>query len=368
MGGLDGRAPGGAGTVLSIVIPVFNHVDLTRQCIDNLSEHTAVDHEVVVVDNGSTDGTARLLESADVRAITNVENLGFPVAVNQGIRASRGEFVCLLNNDVTVLEGWLEPLLDTLQSDRSAGAVGPLQVGPGGTVWHVGTAFGPDDNPSLARRPFHIFAGYLADDPIVGVDREYPAMNFGCCLIARRLFDEIGLLDEETFVFPGIYEDVDWCLRARKAGYRCLYRHASRVLHDASQTQRRSGEDLESASLKAAETNLERLIARWEAEPESFLVPEGVRGLLDEYFESAPFLRKENGDLKDQLAALSAHLDEVEAVNAQGAAYAVKLERDWKEKCDLLDEAEARAAHLANLLDAAQESPEQKPGKRSLGD
>jgi GT2 family glycosyltransferase len=362
----------GGGPSLSIVIPVFDHLDLTRDCLDGIRKHTDVEHEIIVVDNGSTDGTAGFLRDSQVRTVTNQENLGFPKAVNQGVMAAGGEFVCLLNNDVKVQEHWLEPLLEAISTDRRAGVAGPLQVGTGGTVWHAGTAFGPDDHPTLARRPFHIFMGYSQDDPLIGQPREYPAMNFGCCLIRNSIFEEIGLLDDETFVFPGIYEDVDWCLRARKAGYRCLYRPDSRVLHDASQTQRCSGDDLASASLKAAELNLDRLISKWKNEPESFLVPEDLRPLLDDYFVSAPFLRKENQDLKDQLSVLFAHMTDLEtklselaAVNAEGAAYVRKVENDWKEKCEQLAEAEARAAHMADLLAAAAQPEGKQPGKRN---
>lgn len=216
------------GVLISIVIPVFNHIELTRECIESIRRNTKVDCEIVVVDNGSTDETASYLRDESIHVITNSENLGFPRAANQGIESARGEYICLLNNDVTVLEGWLEPLLESLEQDSLVGIVGPKQVSPGGTVWHAGTAFGPEDNLTLARKPFHIFIDFPEDDPLVNVKRTYPAMNFGCCLIPARLFDKVGLLDDETFIFPGLFEDVDWCLRLRKSGHMCLYRPPTR--------------------------------------------------------------------------------------------------------------------------------------------
>lgn len=320
------------GVLISIVIPVFNHVELTRECIENLRRHTQVSHDIIVVNNGSTDATASYLQSEQIHAIKNSENLGFPRAANQGIESARGRYICLLNNDVTVLEGWLEPLLESLVNDPGIGIVGPKQVSPRSTVWHAGTAFGPDDHTTLARKPFHIFIDYPDDDPLVNVGRCYPAMNFGCCLIPARMFDEIGLLDDDTFLFPGLFEDVDWCLRLRKGGYQCLYCPNSKVIHLANQTQYKTGESLKKKSLAALETNLERLIKKWQGEPESFLVPDYMRPILDDYFSSAPFLREEKGELRRQVSDLRGHNQELEA--------------DWKLKCEQIEAMQARIAEL----------------------
>jgi GT2 family glycosyltransferase len=162
-----------ADVLVSIVIPAFNHLDLTRQCLDSIAENTDVPHEVIVVDNASTDGTGAFLASRPVRVITNAENVGFQKAANQGIQAATGEYVCFLNNDIIVLPGWLEPLLKCLREDAKVGVAGPKQVSPQGIVWHAGTVFGPQDDPVRPRMPFHIYKDFPEDDPMVGIKRSY---------------------------------------------------------------------------------------------------------------------------------------------------------------------------------------------------
>lgn len=341
------------GCLISIVIPAFNHLDLTRQCIKSVRENTPYNLEIIVIDNASMDGTAEYLAGEAVKAITNSENLGFPKAANQGISAASGKYVCLLNNDVIVLPGWLPPLIDALEQDPLACAAGPKQVSPQGRVWHAGTAFGPESNPNLARKPFHIFIDFPEDDALVNVGREYPAMNFGCCLIPRRLFDEVGAMDDDTFLFPGLFEDVDWCIRARKKSYRCFYRPDSKVIHTANQTLYGSGESLKAKSMAAVSTNLERLLAKWADEPESFLVPKHVLPVLDSYFDSAVYLKKECEESRRQISDLRAYVHDLEEAmrqaseaNREAAAYARRLESEWKSKCDELQAANGRIAQL----------------------
>jgi GT2 family glycosyltransferase len=365
MDSVSAAGTGAEAVLVSIVIPVFNHIDLTRQCIDSIRKNTPDCYEVVVIDNGSTDGTAECLRDQPVRLIVNEENLGFHKAANQGITSAQGEYVCLLNNDVIVLPGWLEPLLDCLAADDRVGIVGPKQIRPDSTVWHAGTVFGPDDSPAFARQPMHVFIDFPEGDPLVNVKRYYPAMNFGCCLIPARLFREVGLLDDETFMFPGLFEDVDWCLRLRKGSYLCLYCPDSKVIHMGNRTQYHSGESLKRKSLEAIEVNLERLLRKWEDEPESFFVPDDVRPVLDEYFSSAIFLGKENADMRRQVEVLRERVRELEevqryseAVNAEAAVYARKLEADWKDKCEELEAEKGRVARLeAELTERTRGKP-----------
>ena len=107
--------PGRPGLV-SVVVPVWNQLEHTRACLASLRRTTRAPYEVVVVDNGSTDGTrAWLAAQRDVVVVTNAENRGFAAACNQGVAASRGEVVVLLNNDTQVARGWVEGLLDALR-------------------------------------------------------------------------------------------------------------------------------------------------------------------------------------------------------------------------------------------------------------
>jgi GT2 family glycosyltransferase len=101
----------------SIVIPCWNQLEFTRQCIAALVRHTRPPWELIVIDNGSTDGTAAYLNGVQdaaavpVTVISNQENLGFPAAVNQGLQQARGEYLVLLNNDVVVTDAWLDQLI-----------------------------------------------------------------------------------------------------------------------------------------------------------------------------------------------------------------------------------------------------------------
>jgi glycosyltransferase involved in cell wall biosynthesis len=101
----------------SVIIPCWNQLEYTRQCVSALLRHTRPPWELIVIDNGSTDGTAAYL--ADLRdtapfpvtVIANAKNLGFPAAINQGLECARGEYLVLLNNDVVVTDGWVEQLV-----------------------------------------------------------------------------------------------------------------------------------------------------------------------------------------------------------------------------------------------------------------
>ena len=101
----------------SIIVPCFNQREFTRHCLQALFQHTRPAWELIVVDNGSTDGTAIYLEGAQdttavpVTVVTNARNRGFPVAVNQGLEVARGEFLVILNNDAVVTDGWLDQLI-----------------------------------------------------------------------------------------------------------------------------------------------------------------------------------------------------------------------------------------------------------------
>ena len=101
----------------SIIVPCWCQLEFTRLCVAALKSHTGRPWELVVVDNGSTDGTADYLAgvsdaaSVPVTMITNASNRGFPAAINQGLKAARGEYLVLLNNDVVVTDGWLGQLI-----------------------------------------------------------------------------------------------------------------------------------------------------------------------------------------------------------------------------------------------------------------
>ena len=145
----------------SIVIPVHNKAALTRQCLDAIYEHPPeVDHEVLVVDDASTDETAEMLAGYGdaVRHVRLERNSGFATACNTGAEAAQGEYLVFLNNDTIAQPAWLDAL--AAYADRTdAAVVGSKLLFPDGTVQHAGVVFG------FQGDPLHLYAGCPADHP-----------------------------------------------------------------------------------------------------------------------------------------------------------------------------------------------------------
>ena len=118
-------------TYCDIVIPIWNQLPVTRECIDSILNCTDYPYRLILIDNGSDPDTRDYLRSLEgikdpgVVLIRNENNLGFVKAVNQGIKASRGQYICLMNNDTVAAKGWLSELVRILETDRDTGMVNP---------------------------------------------------------------------------------------------------------------------------------------------------------------------------------------------------------------------------------------------------
>jgi GT2 family glycosyltransferase/glycosyltransferase involved in cell wall biosynthesis len=233
----------------SLIVPVWNRVDLTSQCLERLVATTDPDRaEILVIDNGSSDETPSLLRSyaGRVRALHSESNLGFGGGCNEAARSARGELLVFLNNDTLALPGWLDALEHAVDQDAGAGIVGSRLLFPDGTIQHAGVA--------IARRtlaPYLFWRGVAADAPMVSRRRELQAVTGASMLVRASLFRALGGFD------PGYrngFEDVDLCLRAGERGWRVLYEPASTLHHLESQTPGRRAHDA---------ANLERFLARW---------------------------------------------------------------------------------------------------------
>jgi len=245
----DLRAQQAQGFDCSIVIPVHNNVVLTRQCLEALAKVTSgPTYEVIVVDNGSTDGTSELLQSlgGDVRVITNRENLGFAKACNQGAAAARGTHLVFLNNDTIPLEGWLSALVEEVAVHPETGIVGSRLLYTDKTIQHAGVVF---DRDSLM--PYHCYKGFESDHPAVSRRREFSAVTAACMLVRREVWSALGGFDES---YRNGFEDVDFCLKARDKGWKVIYQPASVVFHLEGRTEGRKAYDRE---------NADRLFERW---------------------------------------------------------------------------------------------------------
>ena len=214
-------------TILSIIIVSFNaRADLVR-CLESL--HAApprAAHEIIVVDNASTDGSADAARRwPDVHVIANGENLGFARANNVGIRASTGELLLLLNSDTIVPVGAIDRLLDRLQQRADAAVIGPRLVdGQGRAELSFGRTLGPFNELRQqwrTRRPALVDA--LTRRP------HAPDWVSGACLLVRRADAEaVGLLDERYFMYD---EDVDFCVAMRARGRAVLFTPDVEIVH-----------------------------------------------------------------------------------------------------------------------------------------
>jgi len=215
----------------TVVIPNWNGLAHLPECIGALRAQTFADFEVVVVDNGSADGSVPWLRdnAPEVRVVERPDNGGFAAAVNAGIRAAAPgtEYVALLNNDTAVDPRWLEELVSALDRtgyDTAASLMvfydAPEIVNAAGDDYWVGGFVGR--NRGL-RQPVKEFQEVVR---VLGACA-------GAALYRARLFDEIGLFDEDFFL---IHEDTDFNLRALIAGKRCLYVPSAVVRHKHSAT------------------------------------------------------------------------------------------------------------------------------------
>lgn len=219
----------------SIIIPVFNKADLTKRCLETLpaSIADAGSGEVIVVDNASTDHTSRVLAAFPwIRVIRNDVNLGFAGANNQAAREARGEYLVLLNNDTEPWPGWLAAMLTTARTE-GVGATGARLLYPDRTCQHggvvvIGNAFGRQD-----AQPFH--HNFMV--PFGDVDtlrtQDFQIVTGACMVTPRALYAELGGLDEG---FWNGFEDVDYCLKVRRAGLRVVYNADAVLYHFESQS------------------------------------------------------------------------------------------------------------------------------------
>lgn len=193
----------------SIIIPVVNNLAITEQCLMSVYAHT-VGIEVIVVDNGSTEPVKHMAEGWGAIVIRNEENLGFAAAINQGIQAAKGTYLVLLNNDTIVTPRWLRYLLAHFDSNPSLGLIGPRTDVASGPQQIAVDYFGEDDAylNQFADLMHRTNEGlHVPCTRIIGM----------CMVVPRKVQEEAGLFDERFGI--GNYEDDDYCIRVRQAGY-----------------------------------------------------------------------------------------------------------------------------------------------------
>jgi len=263
--------------VISLIVPLYNHLTQTQAMLASLhaSLPPGLACEVIVVDDGSTDGTrewlAQLTHPA-IQRVLNPCNLGYAKAMNAGLARARGALVALLNNDLVLSPGWLEPMLEAL-SDPSlqAGLVGNVQTRiADGTLDHAGIHM--TDQGKLA---------HVQDWPGAGqVSARVFAVTGACCLVRRELLDSVGGLNEG---FVNGAEDIDLCQKIKAKGFHIAMAYRSVVAHHVSLSRDRASpqNEVNSRHLQACwRSEFKRELARvWHARLTRLAPPMHHQGL-----------------------------------------------------------------------------------------
>jgi len=216
---------------ISVIVVNWNGRPLLDECLSSLQAQTVRGHEVILVDNGSADGSAEWVarNHPRVRLLRLRSNLGFSGGNNAGLALARGRYIALLNNDTRVEPGWLAALHRRIESDQRIAACDSkvLYHDRPGTIWAAGADY-------TVAGSVQARGNGLKDSPGSAESGEV-FVAVACAAIYRRsAIEEIGFFDE-TF-FNG-YEDVDWSFRAWLSGYRIFNEPAARVYHKVSSSQ-----------------------------------------------------------------------------------------------------------------------------------
>lgn len=264
---------------VSIVVPVYDQLSYTLRCLEAIEQNTQeIDHEVIVVDDASTDETnATLSARDDIVYVRNERNLGFVRSCNVGAARASKTYLCFLNNDTAVQPFWLSALVNTFELHFHVGLAGSKLVYPdgrlqeaGGLVWADGSAwnwgrFQNSDNP---RYNYARYADYCSGASIV---------------IPRALFDGLGGFD--SHYAPAYAEDTDLAFKVRALGLATVYQPLSQVIHFEGIT---SGTDTSQGAKKYQVGNLQKLARRWSpvlehhghSEDAALICDRGVTGRL----------------------------------------------------------------------------------------
>jgi len=212
---------------VTVVVPNWNRRDHLERLLESLRRQTHPIEEVIVADNGSTDGSPEAAESAGARVVRMGENAGFSRAVNQGIRAARTDWIAVANNDVELAPDWLECLFEAGRPDEVWFATGKLL-----NAERKDRIDGTFD--TICRGACSWRAGHgHPDAPEWGAARPIRLVPFTAALFRKELFERVGLLDER---FESYLEDVDFGLRCAKRGYGGIYVPQAVAYHAGSAT------------------------------------------------------------------------------------------------------------------------------------
>lgn len=225
---------------LSISIVNYNTKDLLRKCLESIYESIEkINFEVFVFDNNSNDGTAEMLkeEFPQVKLIENHQNIGLSKANNKVFQSARGKYLLLLDSDTIVLSSALHTMSNFLDTYSEVGVVGGKILNPDYTVQGTARSFPTPINAFFGRRsrltrafPDNRFSRKyltcLSKDSTEPFEVDW--VSAACLMFRRKIIEQIGLMDEDFFVY---WVDADWCKRIKDAGWKIYYLPQAKVIH-----------------------------------------------------------------------------------------------------------------------------------------
>ncbi len=241
--------------ILSIIIPVYNQILYTYNCLRSIAKtlDETLPFEVIVVDDHSQDKTQAILaQVSGIQVIYNSENLGFIGSCNRGAEQAKGQYIVFLNNDTVVLPKCFQEMLQTFKTVPQTGLVGVKLLYPhgklqeaGGIVWQDGAAwnYGRNDHPN---KPEYCYT------------REVDYCSGACIMLPKLLFEQLGRFD--SIYQPAYYEDTDLAFKVRQAGYKVIYQPLAQVVHFEGIS---SGTDVNQGVKQYQIVNSNKFYQRW---------------------------------------------------------------------------------------------------------
>jgi len=239
---------------ISVLVLSYNGKSYLEECLRSVLAQSHPPYQLIVVDNASSDGSPELVGERfpQVALIRNRRNLGYAGGMNVGLREARGEVIALLNQDAAVQENWLVELARAFEMDMKIGIAGCKILFPDGrTIQHAG---GIMRNPQAL--PDHYGYGQ-PDEGQYDRMREVDYVTGAALAVRKAALKDAGYFDEAFF--PGYYEEVDLCFRAREAGYKVVYLPQAVVIHHESTTMKRDSYNYH----RAMHRNRLRFILKW---------------------------------------------------------------------------------------------------------
>lgn len=242
--------------LVSILIPVYNNIKLTLECLHSINENSkTLNYEIIIIDDASKDETQQFLSSMKgIIYLRNNQNLGFLRSCNLGLQRIRTPYVVILNNDVQVTKNWLNSLLDTFYLYPDTGAAGPKILFPDGRLQEAGAKINYDGTTQLIG---------IFDDPNKARYNYIRTVDYcsACCLMIKTdVIEKAGVFD--ISFAPAYCEDVDLCLRIQKLNLKIRYNPNSIIIHHLNATMKTTDKNKNKFSIR----NQQKLFLSWNKE------------------------------------------------------------------------------------------------------